>query len=355
MDESTVKIPWYQSLSWKLTLGYSLVALIALFVSGLLFALGWAFFQYMAGRDVDPLVLALETLSTAMWDNLVLVPVVVVFAHLLSRHFHERVAALVVAADAWGRGDFTVRPKDKSRDEIGVLSRHLLRMVEQLQFLIRERQELSAVRERNRLARDLHDTVKQQVFATQMELNAARNLLATDPQAAGEALDEAIDMVRRSQQDLKALIAHLRPAGLEDGTLGTVLSQYVPVHAPKDVKVHLEITNDRNLPLDIEEAVFRVAQAALANVSIHAQANNVTVQLSMIPDAVSLRVADDGIGFDIDKVEPNAFGLIVMRERMEEIGGTLRIESSLGAGTTVWATVPLGEVGQAQLPQENRE
>ncbi len=269
-------------------------------------------------------------------------PVGAVFGWLASRGLRKRLGGLSSAAKAWSKGDFSVSPRDPSGDEIGELSRNLAGMAAQLQALLQTRDELARVEERNRLARDLHDTVKQQTYAARMQLSAAKNLLVSDPPAASQHLDSALQLNRETQQELKQIIDELRPAELEGKGLAQALREYASrwqQHSGTGVTV--VVSGERPLPLDVEQALYRVAQEALSNIARHAEAESVAISLSMPPDKVSLVVADNGRGFEPAAVSTNSLGLASMKQRLESVGGTLRVESTLAVGTSIIAEVEL--------------
>lgn len=135
-----------------------------------------------------------------------------VFGYLTARGLTRRLNRLFAAADRWSGGDFSAATHDTSEDELGQLARQLNRMAEQLQNLLQARQNLATLEERNRLARDLHDSVKQQVFAVAMQIGATKVLLKRDVAAAEVRLNEADKLVRQAQQELTSLIRELRPA-----------------------------------------------------------------------------------------------------------------------------------------------
>jgi NarL family two-component system sensor histidine kinase LiaS len=248
---------------------------------------------------------------------------------------------LSAASQAWSRGDFSVSPRDRSGDEIGELTRNLNGMAEQLQALLHTNDELARMEERNRLARDLHDTVKQQTYAARMQLTAAKNLLGSDSTAAGH-IETALQLNRETQQELKLIIDELRPAALEGKGLAQALRDYA-VRWQEHTGIHVTttISGERSLPLEVEQALYRVLQESLSNVARHAEADSVGLSLNMTPTAVTLVVADDGRGFDVNDIASSSYGLTGMRARLSEVGGTLEVESTLSAGTTVTAEVQL--------------
>jgi signal transduction histidine kinase len=270
----------------------------------------------------------------------VALPVGALFGRLASRGLRKRLATLSAASQAWSMGDFSVSPRDRSGDEIGELTRNLSGMAEQLQTLIYTNDELARMEERNHLARDLHDTVKQQTYAARLQLTAAKNLLGSDPTAAAGHIDTALQLNRETQQELKHVIDELRPAALQGKGLAEALKEYADRwQEHTGIKVEMVVSGERSLPLDMEQALYRVLQEAFSNIARHAKAD--TVSLSMSPEGVTLIVADNGRGFDVDAVSPNSYGLAGMRGRLSEVGGTLEVESMPNEGTTITAEVKL--------------
>ena len=270
-------------------------------------------------------------------------PVGAVFGWLVSRGLRKRLVNLSTAAQAWSNGDFSAAPSDKSGDEIGELTRALNRMAEQLQTHLHTRDALARVEERNRLARDLHDTVKQQTYAARMQLSAAKNLIATEPQVAAEHLESALQLNRETQQELKLIIDELRPAALDGRGLAQALTDYANRwQEHTGIQVVTSISGERSLPLDVEQALYRVLQESLSNIARHAEADRVAVQLNMVADQVTLRIADNGRGFEPAAVSPNSLGLSGMKQRMVEVGGDLTVDTTLSVGTRVTAEVKLG-------------
>jgi signal transduction histidine kinase len=273
---------------------------------------------------------------------LVALPVGAVFGWLATRGLRKRLATLSTASQAWSKGDFSVSPRDTSGDEIGELTRNLTGMAEQLQALIHTNDELARLEERNRLARDLHDTVKQQTYAARMQLTAAKNLLEANPNAASEHIESALQLNRETQQELKLIIDELRPAGLQGKGLAQALTEYAERwQEHTGIKVTTTISGERSLPFEVEQALYRVLQETLSNIARHAEADTVGLSLGMSPERVTLIVADNGRGFNVNAVAPASYGLTGMQGRMSEVGGTLKVESILSVGTTITADVQL--------------
>jgi NarL family two-component system sensor histidine kinase LiaS len=271
-------------------------------------------------------------------------PVGAVFGWLASRGLRKRLASLSTASQAWSKGDFSVTPRDLSSDEIGDLTRNLNTMAEQIQSLLQTRDELSRIEERNRLARDLHDTVKQQTYASRMQLTAAKNLLSIEPEQASEHLDTALQLNRETQQELKLIIDKLRPAALEGKGLPQAMTEYAERwQEHTGINVNISISGERPLALDVEQVLYRILQESLSNVARHAEADAVALDLNMEPAEVQLAIADNGRGFEPNAVSGNSLGLSGMEQRLAEINGTLQVESTLSVGTKLIVTVQLGE------------
>ncbi len=273
---------------------------------------------------------------------IVALPVGAVFGWLASRGLRKRLVTLSTASQAWSKGDFSLSPRDKSGDEIGELTRNLNGMAEQLQTLIHTNDELARMEERNRLARDLHDTVKQQTYAGRMQLTAARNLLGSDPTAAARHIETALQLNRETQQELKLIIDELRPAALQGKGLAQALKEYADRwQEHTGIKGETVISGERSLPLEVEQALYRVLQEALSNIARHAEADTVRLSLSISPYKVTLTITDNGRGFDMNAVSSNSYGLTGMKGRLSEVGGALKVDSRLSAGTTITAEVQL--------------
>lgn len=256
----------------------------------------------------------------------------------------RRLRRLTHAAQRWSGGDFSVTVEDRSKDELGQLSRELNSMAAQLEALMETRGELATLETRNRFARDLHDSVKQQIFATSFQVAAARALIQEDKDAAEAHLAQAEELVRGTQKELNVLIHEMRPAALEGKGLAGALRDYAAAWSRgSEIPVEVRVRGERETPLEVEQAVFRVAQEALANVAKHSAASSTEVTLTYdSPDALALGVADNGRGFDPGKAS-GGFGLKSMRERMQGLGGYVDVESALGMGTRIICFCPLGE------------
>ena len=275
------------------------------------------------------------------------------FGNLTARGLTRRLKRLSAAADLWSSGDFSALTVDRSQDELGQLAQQLNHMAEQLQNLLQTRQQLATLEERNRLARDLHDSVKQQVFAVSMQIAATRILLKRDVDAAGERLNKAEQLVQQAQQELTSLIRELRPVALEGKGLVTALREMIPQWSQQtEIVANLRVEGTQTLPLTVEEALFRVAQEALSNVARHSKATLVQITLTIADDTVSLAVLDNGQGFDPAHLEHQGIGLHSMQERMKTLGGGLRLENTPDHDTLVTAYCTRLGVGTGETTTE---
>ncbi|WP_414045839.1 sensor histidine kinase [Macrococcus equi] len=195
--------------------------------------------------------------------------------------------------------------------------------------------------ERQRLARELHDSVSQQLFAASMMLSALKSAKHEEPVEKQLRLLEK--MLHESQLEMRALLLHLRPVGLKNKTLEQGLMQLI-----KELKqkIPMNITTDieeLDLEKGIEDHLFRIAQESISNTLRHAKAKNITIELFKTTNRVILRISDDGVGFDINKVDDTRYGLHTMKERALEIGGTCNVISAPQSGTRIEVKVPVKE------------
>jgi NarL family two-component system sensor histidine kinase LiaS len=265
---------------------------------------------------------------------------------LITRNVTHRLRRITQAAEAWSSGAFAVEVRDPTPDEIGQLGQDLNDMAEQLHTLLATREVLAAIEERNRLARDLHDSIKQNVFATALLVGAARTHLPPEALPAQTYLAEAEALAEQTRQELTALIRELRPARLEDKGLAVVLHDYAEDWSRRmGIAVAMHVHGERFIALDVEEALFRVAQEALANIAHHSRASQVTIHLAWDGARVHLTIADDGTGFDVARAHGRGVGLASMRERVVAHNGFLDVASAPGA-TTIEVIIPLHSAEQ---------
>ncbi len=207
---------------------------------------------------------------------------------------------------------------------------------------------LGAVEERNRLAREIHDTLAQGLTATTLQLESADALLdaGKSPEKAREPLLRALSLTQSNLEEARRSVLDLRAAPLEGRSLSRALKALVERwEAETGIAARYRVINGGHpLPPRVEVALYHICQEALANVVRHAEAGRAEVRLVATPGRVQLVVEDDGRGFDASNIPVNRHGLVGMNERARMLGGRIEIYSSPGAGTSIEATVPLEEV-----------
>jgi signal transduction histidine kinase len=265
------------------------------------------------------------------------------FGFITAKYFENRFKKLYIAADHWSRGEFSEFVADSSTDELGQLADRMNQMAIQLQNLLNERQEIAVSEERNRLARELHDSAKQQAFAAAFQLGAAISKLDrdADKEEIRNKLLEAQNTIHIVQKELTDLIHELRPPDMEGRQLQEAIQQYATEWAHQnDIEVFIEVEPDQNLALEQKQALYRVVQEAMANIAKHSQASRVEIGLKYFERGIQLEVIDDGIGFDVYKPR-SGMGLNSIKERVEALAGQLKISSQSGEGTQIRIVLPL--------------
>jgi len=238
--------------------------------------------------------------------------------------------------------------RELTDDELALLDTvsGLLGMAVERTLLHDESTRLGAAEERNRLAREIHDTLAQDLTAMTVQLESADLLLegAGDRTRVREVVGCVLDQARRALADVRRSVMDLRAAPLEGRTLAEAVEALV-VRAR--VEHGLTVTLDavggaRPLAPRAEMALYRIAEESLANVARHAGADRVAVRLAVTPDEAVLTVRDDGCGFEVDVPREGRYGLVGMNERAALLDGTFRVSSRPDEGTEVRVRIPLG-------------
>lgn len=207
--------------------------------------------------------------------------------------------------------------------------------------LFEQTKDLAVMEERNRLARDLHDSAKQKAFAALAQLGTARGILNGHDKSVSLHLGEAENLVSDVIQELTFLVQEIYPIALQEKGLATVMREHIfEWENRNDIMVQFITRYDRQLQPDAEQALYRVTQETLANIARHSRAHRVDMSLVHNEGAVQLSVADDGCGFDVSQ-KSHGMGLRSIRERISSIHGTVQIQSAPGHGTRVLVQVPI--------------
>jgi len=283
---------------------------------------------------------------------LVLAPIGGLFGRLTMHGLVRRIRTLVTATSHVAGGKFTQQVRIGRRDELGQLEQSFNRMAHQLAESTRQQRLLTEqnarLAERARMSRDLHDSVKQQVFALATQIGTALALLDKQREETRPHLEMANELAYLVRQELTALIQELRPSALVEKGLSQVLrDELVRWSRQSGIKVDLHLQDVPEPPLSIAEELLRVVQETLSNAARHSQATQVQLTLKQEQEQVMLTISDNGCGFDPATVSSQSLGLRSMKERMESIGGTLLLQSSSGQGTRIVACYPL--TGDAKM------
>ena len=250
-----------------------------------------------------------------------------------------KVIAAFYLTDKVGATEFS----QADQETIEMLAAHAAVAIENARLYERSR-ELSVIEERNRLARDLHDSVTQTLFSMSLTAEAVAAGIDRDPEAAKEQLESVRDLARAALREMRSLIFELRPAELEADGLVPTLQKHVDALgriSGKDIDLR-EDWYERQPP-GVEKELFRIAQEALNNAIKHSQAGRIEIELALRNGRIKLIVSDNGIGFDPTdpQIRTRRLGITSMEERTEQLGGEIRIESTAGRGTSVELELPV--------------
>lgn len=214
----------------------------------------------------------------------------------------------------------------------------------EVRHLYEQTQELVALQERQRLARELHDSVSQVLYSIGMGTHTVREILEAggDREEALESIDYVLSLADAGLVEMRALIFELRPESLErEGLVAALTRQVAVLRARYKLTVEAQLGEEPQLPLEVKHVLYRVAQEALNNIVKHARATTVVLRLAREAGEIIVEVRDNGRGFDPAGPFPGHLGLPSMRERVAKAGGFLTIESVLGRGTRVDVRLPV--------------
>jgi PAS domain S-box-containing protein len=201
-------------------------------------------------------------------------------------------------------------------------------------------QEAAALEERQRLARELHDSVSQALYGIALGARTAQTLLERDSRAVAEPLGYVLELAEAGLAEMRALIFELLPQALErEGLVAALQRQIAAVRARHRLSVVVSLGDEPDVHLEVKEALYRIAQEALHNTVKHAGARRIDIRLDDTGHALLLEVSDDGMGFDTAGTFPGHLGLQTMRERARRLGGIMEVTSTPGVGTVVRAKI----------------
>jgi signal transduction histidine kinase len=314
--------------------------------------IGLVYARFTVPRDsTSTQVVRNGNLGTYIWAAVLvlisLLPLGVVFGLLSTRRLITRIQRLAAGAAEMAAGDLKARVPVSGADEVGVLETGFNHMVEKLEAAgQRERDAASTearLTERNRIARELHDSISQNLFSLSM---VSGNLRRTLPEGSRfrEQADSMVRTIDHTMREMRAMLLELRPVTLERAGLVAALTQLCRSY---EVRLGIRITtelDDVSLEPAAEHTLLRVAQEALGNAARHGRAESIKVSLHTHRTDVELEICDDGRGFDPGQTaDRHGLGLSLMRERAGEVGGEVAVLSEIDRGTTVRLRIPGGQ------------
>lgn len=275
----------------------------------------------------------------------------------LSSDMKEQVDYISVLITQYANGNYQSRIHFNDNDEVSRIGnelndlgiilqnqvRSLQRMADEKSEYAKSAHKAATIEERQRLARDLHDSVSQQLFALTMLSEAALKQIVKNPVLAKQQMQSIVSAGHAAQTEMRALLLHLRPVYLSGDSLGEGIKKLISELKEKcQINFKLNMKYDIELSDSIEEHVFRIVQEALSNILRHAEANNVKIELTKNTSDLFVSIHDDGRGFDIDSntTSKTSYGLKTMQERSEEIGGTFKVKSIIDKGTHIDIKIP---------------
>jgi len=237
--------------------------------------------------------------------------------------------------------------REISKDDLRVLHTvaDLMSIAIQRTRHYQQSKDIGAINERNRIAREIHDTIAQGMAATILQLETADALLErhADTRKIQASIQRALAMTRTNLEEARRSVMDLRAAPLKDRTLTDALRELLD---DPDILVSIETQYEVTgsvppLPIRISTSLFRIAQEAINNIKQHASAKNIRIELRFVPDRVQLVIEDDGKGFRTHEIPQGHYGVIGMKERVKLLGGKINISSSPSVGTIIEVTIPL--------------
>ena len=209
------------------------------------------------------------------------------------------------------------------------------------QFLGTETKEQVIQEERRRIARELHDSVSQQLFAAMMMISALNERADKFDEKEQKQLKMIEHVLSQAQSEMRALLLHLRPISLESKSLKSgIEGLLIELQTKVQMKIHWDI-EDVKLPEGVEDHLFRIAQELLSNTSRHSHATTLEVYLRQLDSTVLFKIEDNGVGFNSEEILPGSYGINNMKERVQGLGGQVKIVSFPNQGTTIEIKIPL--------------
>jgi len=269
-----------------------------------------------------------------------LIPVGGMFGLLTTRRLIGRIQRLADGSAAMAAGDLRSRIPVSGGDEVGRLEHAFNRMAERLELAVQAERHAAGVTERNRIARDLHDSVSQDVFSANLLAGGLRRALpaGSELRRQAESMERTLE---RTMREMRAMLLELRPVALEEAGLAAALTDLCQAY---EVRLGIQIRAAIDAPElspAVELAVLRVVQEALGNAARHAEPECIELRVTEAGGQIMVLISDDGRGFDpAGTGGRHGMGMALMRERVTELGGTFEVASVPAEGTTVRVRIP---------------
>ncbi|MCT8140407.1 sensor histidine kinase [Anaerobacillus sp. CMMVII] len=297
-------------------------------------------------------------LLATLYVFLINVVVSFLYSYPFAKYVKNQTEKLIDAANSFTRGKLASRVHIQGENEFSELSlrfnamaEHYEKQVYTLQkllsensILIEQAEQAASLDERRKLARDLHDAISQQLFAISMTMAALPKLIIKNQQQAMVVLGDVEKMVNNAQQELRALIMHLRPVTLDGKSFEEGMKALFEELKVKNKHLTLQLNFSQigALPSKIEDQLFRIIQEAISNMLRHSKASIFRMEIYEKGERLFIILEDNGVGFVVENVEnKGSYGLLTMKERMIELGGNLTILSYPNKGTKLELRVPL--------------
>lgn len=294
-------------------------------------------------------------LELKLWSGAIILLISGAFGYWAAQRFGRRLDTLHLSLKQAVNGNYEVRITEAGHHSFTPVYHEFNELAEQMQEKMKRLQQLgeetvllasasneaAVLEERKRLARDLHDTVSQQLFAIHMCASSLPKLQQVDEKRAASVLDQLIHMSNLAQKQMRNFIAQLRPMELEGRTLQEALDKWFPDYCRQNnLQGSMEWRLTDQLTEAKEHQLFLIIQEAMANIVKHAGAESCTLTLADTERQIVMMLSDDGKGFKADAVKGGSYGLSTMQERAQKLGGTADIVSKVGSGTRVKVTIP---------------
>ncbi|XJS09777.1 sensor histidine kinase [Aerococcaceae bacterium WGS1372] len=263
---------------------------------------------------------------------------------LLGKYQHEIFRQDIQGSNWLDSTRQTAKEINYLRDRIVELSSDLQEYTAALVFVGEDTKEEIIENERNRIARELHDSVSQQLFAATMMISAIREVSERESLSISSQIVRVEEIIGNAQTEMRALLLHLRPVDLIDQSLDEGIKHLlIELDSKIPLEIHWKLSPIR-IESGIEDHLFRIVQEAISNTMRHSKAHRLEVYLTQNINSVQLKIIDDGQGFDIKTAKQKGnYGLRNMEERVKSLGGSLNIISSKDKGTSINIQIPISQ------------